>query len=231
LSINKRQQARIMIILLTCTAIAMTCVIANVALAQSNSGGGNATVSSSSSSVKVQAGGGNSTLPYTIFNPQSVQIESGQSVMWHNPSKAPEPHTVTFALDNNTRPELSAPFAVRNSSSFMPMPSNNNSTTITSQPVIIPNRQNPSMTMILGSNAIASSAVVIDSTGNVKHLGKNAAYSVKGDEKLVNSGLVFPQGMGPPNGSTSFTLTFEKAGTYDYYCILHPWQKGKVVVQ
>ena len=92
-------------ILLTCTAIAMTCVIANVALAQSNSGSGSASVSSSSSSVKVQAGGGNSTLPYTIFNPKSVQIKSGQSVMWHNPSKAPEPHTVTFALDNNTRPE------------------------------------------------------------------------------------------------------------------------------
>jgi plastocyanin len=85
--------------------------------------------------------------------------------------------------------------------------------------------------MILGSNAVASNPVVIDSAGNVKHLGHNAAYSVKGNEKLVNSGLVFPKGMGPPNGSTSFTLAFEKAGTYNYYCILHPWQKGKVVVQ
>jgi plastocyanin len=43
--------------------------------------------------------------------------------------------------------------------------------------------------------------------------------------------MLFPKGMGPPNGSTIFTLTFEKAGTYDYYCILHPWQKGKVAVQ
>jgi len=195
-----------------------------MALAQSSSINSNST----SASVKVQAGGGNSTLPYTIFNPRSVQIKIGQSVMWHNPSVAPEPHTVTFALDNNTRPELSAPFAVKNSSSFMAMPTNKSTT---SQPVIIANRQNPSMTTILGSNAIAYSAVVIDSAGNVKHLGKNAVYSVKGDEKLVNSGLVFPKGMGPPNGSTSLTLTFEKAGTYDYYCILHPWQKGKVVVQ
>ncbi len=213
-----------MTILLTCTAISMTIVITNMALAQSSSINSNST----SASVKVQAGGGNSTLPYTIFNPRSVQIKIGQSVMWHNPSVAPEPHTVTFALDNNTRPELSAPFAVKNSSSFMAMPTNKSTT---SQPVIIANRQNPSMTTILGSNAIAYSAVVIDSAGNVKHLGKNAVYSVKGDEKLVNSGLVFPKGMGPPNGSTSLTLTFEKAGTYDYYCILHPWQKGKVVVQ
>jgi plastocyanin len=219
LLINKKQ-VRIMIILLAPTAIAMAIAIANVALAQSSSG------STPSSSVKVQAGGGNSTLPYTIFNPQSVQVKQGQSVMWYNPSKVGEPHTVTFALDNKTKPDLSATFAVRNSSSFMPMPPNS-----TSEPVIIPNSQNPSMSTILGSNAIASNPVVIASAGNVTHLSHNAAYSVKGNEKLVNSGLLFPKGIGPPNGSTAFTLTFERAGTYNYYCILHPWQKGKVVVQ
>ena len=198
----------------------MAIAIAKVALAQSSSGS-----TPSSSSVKVQAGGGNSTLPYTIFNPQSVQVKQGQSVMWYNPSKVGEPHTVTFALDNKTKPDLSATFAVRNSSGFMPMPPNS------SEPVIIPSSQNPSMSMILGSNAIASNPVVIASAGNVTHLSHNAAYSVKGNEKLVNSGLLFPKGMGPPNGSTAFTLTFERAGTYNYYCILHPWQKGKVVVQ
>lgn len=205
-----------MIILGVSSVIAMTIVIGNMTLAQS----------SSTSSVKVQAGGGNSTLPYTIFNPQTVRVKTGQSVMWYNPSKVGEPHTVTFALDNKTKPDLSATFAVKNSSRFTPVPSNS-----TSKPVIIPNRQNPSMTMIVGSNAVASNPVVIDSAGNLKHLSHNAVYSVKGNEKLVNSGLVFPNKMGPPNGSTSFTLTFEKAGTYNYYCILHPWQKGKVVVQ
>ena len=213
-----------MIILLATTAIAITIAIANVALAQSNVSAGS---NNMPSSVKVQAGGGNSTLPYTRFNPQNVQVKTGQSVMWYNPSKVGEPHTVTFALDNKTKPDLSAPFTVKNSSKFTPVPPNST----TSEPVIIPNRQNPSMNMILGSNAVASSSVVIDSAGNLKHLSHNAAYSVKGNEKLVNSGLIFPKGMGPPNGSTSFTLTFEKAGTYNYYCILHPWQKGKVVVQ
>lgn|SRR5690349_15668610 len=212
-----------MIILLATTAIAITIAIANVALAQSNVSAG----SNMPSSVKVQAGGGNSTLPYTRFNPQNVQVKTGQSVMWYNPSKVGEPHTVTFALDNKTKPDLSAPFTVKNSSKFTPVPPNST----TSEPVIIPNRQNPSMNMILGSNAVASNSAVIDSAGNLKHLSHNAAYSVKGNEKLVNSGLIFPKGMGPPNGSTSFTLTFEKAGTYNYYCILHPWQKGKVIVQ
>ena len=206
--------------LLTCiAAIAMAILVTNMALAQSNN------TISLSSSIQIQAGGGNSTIPYTVYAPATAQIKTGQSVMWYNPSVAPEPHTVTFALDNSTRPELSATFAVKNSSNFMPIINS------TSEPVIIPNRNNPSTTLILASNAIASSAVVIDSAGNVKHLGKNAAYSIKGDEKLVNSGLLFPKGMGPPNGSTAFTLTFEKSGTYDYYCILHPWQKGKVVVQ
>ena len=225
MSIDKRQRARITTTLLTSTAIAMTIVITNMALAQSSSTGSPSP--SSSSPVQVQAGGGNSTIPYTVYTPATAQIKTGQTVMWYNPSVAPEPHTVTFALDNSTRPELSAPFAVRNSSSFMPMPPNST----TNQPVIIPNPQNPSMTTILASNSIASGATVIDSAGNVKHLGSNAAYSIKGDEKLVNSGMLFPKGMGPPNGSTTFTLTFEKAGTYDYYCILHPWQKGKVAVQ
>ena len=217
---NKRQQARIRTMLLTCiAAIAMAILVTNMALAQSNN------TISLSSSIQIQAGGGNSTIPYTVYAPATAQIKTGQSVMWYNPSVAPEPHTVTFALDNSTRPELSATFAVKNSSNFMPIINS------TSEPVIIPNHNNPSTTLILASNAIASSAAVIDSAGNVKHLGKNAAYSIKGDEKLVNSGLLFPKGMGPPNGSTAFTLTFEKSGTYDYYCILHPWQKGKVVVQ
>jgi plastocyanin len=225
--INRKQQSRIMTIFSISTAIGMIIAMTNMALAQSNSGGNTtgAAAQFSSSAVQVQAGGGNSTLPYTVYSPQTAQIKTGQSIMWYNPSVAPEPHTVTFALDNNTRPELSATFAVKNSSNFMPI------INFTSEPVIIPNRNNPSTTLILGSNAIASSAVVIDSAGNVKHLGRNASYSIKGDERLVNSGMLFPKGMGPPNGSTTFRLTFEKSGTYDYYCILHPWQKGKVVVQ
>ncbi len=28
----------------------------------------------------------------------------------------------------------------------------------------------------------------------------------------------------------SFTVTFEQQGTYDYFCALHPWMTGQVVV-
>ncbi|HET7147304.1 MAG TPA: plastocyanin/azurin family copper-binding protein [Candidatus Nitrosopolaris sp.] len=196
----------------------------HIALAQHNST--SSIPLSNSSLVKVQAGTGNSTLPYDVFYPKQVQITAGQSVSWYNGAKVGVPHTVTFVTDNKTKASLSTPFAVKNSSSFMAVPPGSNS-----QPVIIPNRQYPSMTVIQGSNARASSPVIIDSTAKVIPLGSSPAYSVKGDEKYVNSGLIFPKGKGPPNGGTSFTLTFEKTGTYNYYCIIHPWMKGKVIVK
>ena len=125
-----------------------------------------------------------------------MQITLGQSVSWYNGAKVGVPHTVTFVTDNKTKASLSAPFAVKNSSSFMAIPTGSNS-----QPVIMPNHQNPFVMVIQASNARASSPVIIDSTAKVKPLGSNPAYSVKGDEKYVNSGLLFPKGKGPPNGA------------------------------
>ena len=29
----------------------------------------------------------------------------------------------------------------------------------------------------------------------------------------------------------SYTLTFDEAGTFDYFCTLHPWMEGKVIVE
>ena len=29
----------------------------------------------------------------------------------------------------------------------------------------------------------------------------------------------------------SYSLTFDKTGTYDYFCTLHPWMKGQVLVE
>jgi plastocyanin len=43
---------------------------------------------------------------------------------------------------------------------------------------------------------------------------------------VVNSGFVIA-----PTGTASFSVTFTKAGTYDYYCFLHPFMTGKVYVQ
>ena len=194
------------------TGAAATLSMNPLVLAQNNSSNASTTTTQPNATVKIQAGGGNSTIPYDAFYPKQIQIIPGQIVSWYNAAKVGEPHTVTFVTDNKTKAPLSAPFAVKNSSSFVAMPPGSNS-----EPVLLPNHQNPSMTMILASNARASSPAVIDSTGKAVHLGPNPMYSVKGDEKFINSGLFFPKGKGPPNASTSFTLTFEKAGVYNYY--------------
>ena len=39
---------------------------------------------------------------------------------------------------------------------------------------------------------------------------------------LFDSGHLDPEG--------SFTFIFENIGTYDYFCTLHPWMKGQVIV-
>jgi plastocyanin len=44
---------------------------------------------------------------------------------------------------------------------------------------------------------------------------------------VVNSGLVFPT----PGQESTFSVTFTKTGSFDYYCVIHPAMTGKVVVQ
>ena len=52
--------------------------------------------------IEVQAGGGNATATLNQFIPQKVEINTGQSITWVNPTTIGEPHTVTFVLDNRT---------------------------------------------------------------------------------------------------------------------------------
>jgi plastocyanin len=82
-------------------------------------------------------------------------------------------------------------------------------------------------------NARAYLPVVIDSSGNnVTYLEPNSNYNMGGNEKLVNSGWLWPEGQAPPGGPPigNFTITFEEPGTYSYLCNLHPWMSGSVVV-
>ena len=39
---------------------------------------------------------------------------------------------------------------------------------------------------------------------------------------------VFDSGIMMSN--SSYEITFKEKGTYDYYCMLHVWQKGKIIV-
>jgi len=68
---------------------------------------------------KVAAGGGNITAPWTVFLPQTLTINVGDSVEWYNPTiGAAEPHTVTFTLDNGTFAGVASPLDVSNKTEF-----------------------------------------------------------------------------------------------------------------
>src|SRR5215467_4936815 len=175
--------------------------------------------------VKVQVGGGNWTNPLMGYKPQKVDIKVGDSVVWNVPSSAPqEPHTVTFVLGNNTMTTVDTPFAVPISTNFMSLPTGANS-----QPNIIAGKNG--MNTIVAVNARAYSPTIIDFTGKVRLAPPNAIFTFMGDEKYVNSGLLAPKGSPFPGSSDTFSLTFQKTGTFNYLCILHPWMTGQVVVK
>jgi plastocyanin len=179
--------------------------------------------------VKVAAGGGNATAPWTIFVPQKVEIKAGDSVTWYNPTQgAAEPHTVTFVLDNNTMAGVVSPLVISNTTKFMPLPPGSNN-----EPVLLPDKTGNGTNTIIAINGRTYTPVTIDSQGNVKFMNPNASYNMSGTERYVNSGWFLPNGLEQeyPGSGNTFTVTFEKPGTYEYLCTLHPWMTGSVVVK
>jgi len=45
----------------------------------------------------------------------------------------------------------------------------------------------------------------------------------KGPDKKFNSGLFLTK--------SSFVHTFREKGTFDYFCVVHPWKKGQIKVE
>jgi plastocyanin len=173
----------------------------------------------------VHAGGGNSTAPLLAFVPQSIQVKAGESITWDNPSVVGEPHTVTFVLDNKTATGIVSPFAIAGSTQFAAIPPNSNN-----EPLRPPSQNN----VVIAVNARSYIPTVIDSQGSVKHFAPPiSSYTMMGTEKYVNSGWLLPKGQQQdyPGSSTSFTVTFQKAGTYNFICGIHPWMTGSVVVK
>jgi plastocyanin len=176
--------------------------------------------------IKVEAGRGNASAIIDHFFPQITEIKIGQSITWYNPTQVAEPHTVSFALDTKTMTGPVAPFAINPSSTrFMPIPPDSNN-----EPVKVPGKDN---VVAVALNARSFIPTVIDSQGGVKHFAPNAAYTMDGTEKYVNSGWLLPKGQEQafPGSGNTFTVTFQKAGTFKYVCALHPWMQGTVIVR
>lgn len=173
---------------------------------------------------KVRAGAGGATAPLTKFLPAVAHIKVGESVMWYNPTRVGEPHTVTFLTNQTNFADIAAPFVIEGNATSLVPGANAEAATMPG-----PDGKN----VIVGINGRSLAPVVIAADGNVTHMQPNAPYTMKGDEQYVNSGWLWPdklvpQGLPP---ITSFEVKFEQAGTYDYVCAIHPWMTGQVVVQ
>ena len=73
------------------------------------------------------------------------------------------------------------------------------------------------------------SIIVIDSGNQVTWVNEDSAFhsvtsgSYEEPSELFDSGHLDP--------FEFYTLDFDEIGTYDYFCTLHPWMKGQVIVE
>jgi plastocyanin len=175
--------------------------------------------------MRIKGGSGGPVAPLTWFFPKNAEIKVGETVVWYNPTKVSEPHTITFIKNPDDFAPLEAPFIISNSSALLPLDPSMNA-----DPTLIPGPADQTVAIIANARAYAPVAIT---DGQAQYLPLNANYTMTGDESYVNSGFMWPEGQVPPGLSeiTSFSVKFEEAGTYDYLCLIHPWMAGRVVVK
>jgi plastocyanin len=177
----------------------------------------------------VAAGGGGPVSVLTWFVPQNVSISAGETVTWINPTVVGEPHTVSFLKQQDYFAAIESPYLIPRDTELTPA----NPNELNTEPLIIPGQNDTSSNTIIAANARATNPVVIDAQNNATYLPLNANHTMKGDELYVSSGWIWPKNAIPPGLApiTSFSVTFENAGTYDYLCVVHPWMTGRVIVE
>lgn len=75
--------------------------------------------------------------------------------------------------------------------------------------------------------------VTISAGGTVTWINDDAVHTITaGDFQSGQTGIDYPGGFDSDlsMSGTTFEHTFEEPGEYPYFCLLHPWMVGKVIV-
>ncbi|MFQ5497825.1 MAG: plastocyanin/azurin family copper-binding protein [Nitrosopumilus sp.] len=73
------------------------------------------------------------------------------------------------------------------------------------------------------------SVIVVEKGQEVTWINEDSAFHSVTSGFYDESTTLFDSGHLDPY--ESYTLTFDEIGTYDYFCTLHPWMKGQVIVE
>ena len=73
------------------------------------------------------------------------------------------------------------------------------------------------------------SKIVIKQGGSVTWVNEDVAFHSVTSGYYDEPSEIFDSDYLDPE--ESFTFIFENIGTYDYFCTLHPWMKGQVIVE
>jgi plastocyanin len=97
--------------------------------------------------------------------------------------------------------------------------------------VTISGGASPDQNCVAGNNCFDPANVLITSGEQVVWTNKDSVghTATSGNPSDPQTGTVFDSGLIKSSGT--FTFTFQNLGTYNYFCMIHPWMKGTVTVK
>lgn len=196
--------------------------------------------------------GSNATVQYYTFTPDRVEINAGESVTWTSSAQLMDFHTVTFS-DPSIMTDIILPFTISGEEPRLLPPFNAGEPITMDTPngtAIVGVNKLAFYPSVIDANNHTSylngTEIEYSKTGDEKVLNSGIIQPPlppsfmaedtlqTNDTDIASNGTdVSAEGEmgGPPFPLVnSFTVTFEQAGTYDYFCALHPWMTGQVVV-
>jgi plastocyanin len=206
----------------------------------------------------VSVGGGNLTVSYNQFYPQELNIAAGESLTFVNPT--PQIHSVVFDFSNGTIiSDINLPFTVSGNPEFelqqpfnlgepmLETDENGTQTLITLNKLVFTpaavdksgnvnylNGTDVSYTARGSENAI-SSGILMPTDEELEAMFMAAfPEEMMAEEPTQNATATESpedEGYVPVIQSVNrFTVTFEEAGTYEFFCPFHPAMYGSVTV-